>query len=161
MRDAPLSTPPRFETAIAQVGGTPEPAPEVMRSKVVGETRTFRDSCSAPSQNPAIPRRGRIRSTTSSLRSPKARTAILAPGLSASARARSLLIAACPSAGVGPAMPVAAASPPKRRAASKSTPSTCARGAERRRGPVVVTAPSIHESARMPSMSPSSRASGR
>ena len=53
-----------------QVGGVPPAPPARMTSNVFGETRTLCASCSGPSQNPATPRRGRMRSTTSVVRMP-------------------------------------------------------------------------------------------
>ena len=125
-----------------------------MLSNVRGETSTFSASCSSPSQKPAIPRRGSTRSTISRVRNPKTWTAIRSPGPTPSVRARSSPMAAWRSGGVAPEIPVEPGSLPNRRAASKSTPTTCECGAESTCGPVDVTAPSIHVSARTPSMSP-------
>ena len=94
VRAAPEVTPPVFETATLQAGGTRSSTRERTSSSVAGETSTLFASCSAPSQNPAMPRLGRTRSTASRTRIPAMCTAIRLPGETPSIRARSLLTTA-------------------------------------------------------------------
>jgi len=99
-------------------------------ANVNGGTSTFRDWFSEPSQKPATPRRGKIRSTKRLVRVPYALTSIRSPTRTSSALARSAPIAAWPSPGASPETPVASGSPPNRDAAGKSTPTTRALGSD-------------------------------
>src|SRR5436190_9537957 len=106
-----------------------------------GGTITFGDCWSSLSQKPARPRRGRTRSTRNIVRVPYAFTSTKSPAFTASFSARSELIAASPSFGAAPLMPVAPASPPNERAVRKSSPTTCERGADRTTFPLAAVTP--------------------